>query len=62
MTWYVKARDGAVGKVATTICDTPAQVLDHAKNQRNRGRTVWIEDADGRLVDEATLAAKAARN
>ena len=62
MTWYVRAREGAAGEVASILCDTPAQALDHARDQRNRGRTVWIEDANGRLVDEATIAAKAGRN
>ncbi len=62
MTWYVSAHEGTVGEVASILCDTPGQALDHAKDQRNRGRTAWIEDANGRLVDEATLAPKAEKD
>ena len=53
----VKRRDGT-GAVATVPCDTVKGALDNAKHFRDAGYTdVWIEDHEGRRIDESKLNA-----
>jgi len=40
------------------LCDTAESALGNARHLRGMGHTyVWIEDVDGRLVDEKSLYA-----
>ncbi len=55
MTWYVKAREYN-GVVYPILCDEPMQVFDNLKEQRSRGLEAWIEDHDGKLIDETHFA------
>jgi hypothetical protein len=53
----VKRRNGK-GLVSEVLCDTANGARDAAKLLRQMGYTdVWIEDADGRPLDETTLTA-----
>jgi hypothetical protein len=54
VTWRIKSRnsDKSVNEI---LADTPKQALDLLADQRGRNREAWIEDANGRPVDEATL-------
>ena len=54
MTWRVKSRN-ADKSVNEMLADTPQQALELLADQRGRGRDAWIEDANGRPVDEASL-------
>ncbi len=51
----VKRRDSA-GAVEEVLCDTVESALNNVQHLRGMGHTyVWIEDADGRLVNEKSL-------
>jgi hypothetical protein len=51
----VKMRDNA-GAVVEALCDTAESALSKAQHFRGSGYTyVWIEDADGQLVNEKSL-------
>jgi hypothetical protein len=51
MTWYVKAKapDREVVKI---LCDEPNEVISNMNDQRKTARQVWIEDEDGKQMDE----------
>ena len=55
MTWFVKGKapDGTVDSI---LCDEPRQVYENLKDQREKGREVWIEDTGGRRVEEQVFA------
>jgi hypothetical protein len=58
MTWYVKARYQN-GEIAPILVDDPKKVLEHVAEQRAYGRLeVWIEDANGKRVDESAFQKK----
>jgi hypothetical protein len=51
----VKRRDYS-GVVAEVVCDDYKGARENARHFRDAGHTdVWIEDADGRKVDEKAL-------
>jgi hypothetical protein len=53
----VKMRD-STGTVVEALCDTAESALSNAQHFRGTGYTyVWIEDADGHLVNEKSLHA-----
>jgi len=53
----VKRRD-ADGTVAEILCDAVNQAVKIAKEFRDKGYTeVWMEDHQGRLIDETQLNA-----
>jgi hypothetical protein len=53
----VKTRDPS-GAVAEILCDTVSGAISNAKQFRETGhKDVWMEDVNGRLVDERTLHA-----
>ena len=53
----VKRRDNR-GAVAEVLCDTAAGAQSNAKQFRDLGYIdVWIEEVDGRRIDEKTLNA-----
>jgi hypothetical protein len=49
MTWYVKAQDPD-GTTHPILCDEPTQVAENFRDQSARGRKVWIEDHQGKVV------------
>lgn len=51
----VKRRDSS-GRVAEVLCDTIRQATDDVKHFRDMGYTdVWIEDYEGRRMEERDL-------
>jgi hypothetical protein len=53
----VKTRD-STGAEIEVLCDTAESALGNARHLRGTGHAyVWIEDVDGRLVDEKSLYA-----
>jgi hypothetical protein len=47
----VKARD-ADGTVSTVLCDTPEQASSDIAALRALGYEVWVEDENGRRINE----------
>ena len=43
-------------RVDSVLCDEPNQVYENLKDQREKGREVWIEDKGGRRVEEQVFA------
>ena len=53
---YVKRRDALGATGPAMLCDDVQDALEIASEFRQKGFTdVWIEDADGRLVNEDVL-------
>ena len=52
MPWYVKSKkaDGSVNEI---LIDDPSKVLEILEDQRARWRNPWIEDFQGKPVDES---------
>jgi hypothetical protein len=51
----VKRRDSQ-GKVAQVMCDTVEDARINRKHFHDQGyKDVWMEDVDGRKIDESTL-------
>ncbi len=55
MTWFVKGK-ASDGTIDSILCEEPRQVHENLKDQREKGREVWIEDAGGRRVEEEVFA------
>ena len=55
MTWFVKGK-ASDGTVDSILCEEPWQVYENLKDQREKGREVWIEDTGGRRVEEEVFA------
>jgi hypothetical protein len=55
MVWYVKSRRPDQ-PIFSILCLESRQVLENVKEQRSEGCEVWIEDVDGKQVDEKSLA------
>jgi hypothetical protein len=53
MTWYVKVR-GSDQKVTGIQSDDWKHALERVAELRSSGREAWIEDVDGRKIDETT--------
>lgn len=55
MTWFVRFRleDGTVPKV---LCHTRPDVAEHLREQKAQSREVWVEDVDGRQIEESEFA------
>jgi hypothetical protein len=55
MAWYVMARrpDWPIFSIRRP---EPRQVLENVNEQRSEGCEIWIEDVDGKQVDEKSLA------
>jgi len=54
MNLFVKAKD--LGGVEHTIfCDDPKRALEVEKDEKATGCEVWVEDANGRRLDDAGL-------
>jgi hypothetical protein len=54
MNLFVKAKDLG-GAAHTIICDCPKRALEIEKDKKATGCEVWVEDADGQLLDDAAL-------
>jgi hypothetical protein len=54
MVWYVKARRPE-RPIFSILCLEARQVLENVGEQRAAGCEVWIEDVDGKQVDEKSL-------
>ncbi len=52
MTWYVKAK-APDREVVQIPCDEPNQVISNMRDQRKTARQVWIEDVNGKQIDES---------
>jgi hypothetical protein len=52
--WYVKARRPE-RPIFSILCLEVHQVLENVSEQRAEGCEVWIEDVDGKQVDEKSL-------
>jgi hypothetical protein len=55
MVWYVKARRPG-RPIFSIVCLEARQALENVDEQRLQGCEVWIEDVDGKRVDEKKLA------
>jgi len=53
--WYVKFRRPD-RPIFSIVCLEARQVLENVTEQRSEGCEVWIEDVDGKQVDEKMLA------
>ena len=51
MTWYVKAK-APDREIVQILCDEPNQVISNMSDQRKTARQVWIEDENGKQMDE----------
>ena len=40
------------------LCYQPRQVFENLEDQRKMGREAWVEDAEGKTLDELTLEPK----
>jgi hypothetical protein len=56
-TWNVKSKN-ADGSPNHTLCDTERQVFETLEDQRKLGREAWVENAEGKTLDEITFAPK----
>lgn len=54
MNLFVKAKNLG-GAEHTIICDHPKRALEIAKDEKATGCEVWVEDANGRRMDDAGL-------
>ena len=54
MNLFVKAKDLGVAD-HTVICDDPKRALEIEKDEKATGCEVWVEDGDGRRIDDAAL-------
>ena len=56
-TWNVKSKnpDGSFNNI---LCDKARQVFESLEDQRKMGREAWVEDAEGKTLDELTLEPK----
>jgi hypothetical protein len=54
MTWKIKIKGDKY--IAELIMNDLSQAIFKADEWRSQGAEVWIEDADGNKVDEATLS------
>ncbi len=57
---FVKAKDLG-GVEHTIICDGPKRALEIEKDEKATGCEVWVEDANGKRIDDAGLNALAER-
>ncbi len=55
MTWKIKARQ-ADGSVSETFSDDAKHALDVLAHHRADGLEAWVEDTEGRRVDENSLS------
>jgi hypothetical protein len=53
MTWKIKIKGEKY--LAEVLSDDPSEAISKADQWRSQGAEVWIEDASGNKVDEATL-------
>lgn len=56
-TWNVKSKN-ADGSLNNILCDKARQVFESLEDQRKIGREAWVEDAEGKTLDELTLEPK----
>ena len=54
MNLFVKAKDLGAAE-HTVICDDPKRALEIEKDEKATGCEVWVEDGDGRHIDDAAL-------
>ena len=54
MTFYVKC-ETADGSLNLIPCFEPRQVFENLEDQRKIGREAWVEDAEGKVLDEMTF-------
>jgi hypothetical protein len=54
MTWKIKIK--AEKYIAEVLSDNFDSAISRANQWRSQGAEVWIEDANGNKVDEATLS------
>jgi hypothetical protein len=55
--WNVKSKS-AEGSLDHILCDKPRQVFEALEDQRKMGREAWVEDAQGKTLDEMTFEPK----
>ncbi len=60
MDLFVKAKD-LPGVMHTIICDDTKRALEIVKEEKATGCEVWVEDASGKRIDDASLNDMAAR-
>jgi hypothetical protein len=53
MTWKIKIKGEKY--LAEVLSDDPSEAVSKADQWRSQGAEVWVEDASGNKVDEATL-------
>ena len=55
--FYVKSEtaDGSLNRIS---CFEPRQVFENLEDQRKIGRQAWVEDAEGKVLDEMTFKPK----
>ena len=56
-TFYVKS-ETADGSHNCIPCCEPRQVFENLEDQRKMGRNAWVEDAEGKVLDEMTFQSK----
>ena len=54
MAWKIKIKGERY--IAEALCDDLSHAIFKAEEWRKQGAEVWIEDANGNKVDEATLS------
>jgi hypothetical protein len=57
MSFYVKS-ETADGSLNCIPCVEPRQVFVNLEDQRKMGREAWVEDAEGKVLDEMTFKPK----
>lgn len=57
ITWSVKSKN-ADGSPNHILCDTERQVFETLEDQRKTGREAWVEDAEGKTLNEMTFEPK----
>jgi hypothetical protein len=55
--WNVKSKN-ADGSLDHILCDKQRQVFEALEDQRKMGREAWVEDAQGKTLDEMTFEPK----
>jgi hypothetical protein len=55
--WKVKSKS-ADGSLNHILCYKPRQVYETLEDQRKMGREAWVEDLEGKTLDEMTFEQK----
>jgi hypothetical protein len=55
--WNVKSKS-ADGSLNHILCYKPRQVYETLEDQRKMGREAWVEDLEGKTLDEMTFEQK----